>query len=88
MSEKPTKNGSKDPRKVRLLKDEHIMKLFGISQSCLYRWRQNGKLPFTKVGHTNYYVEHVILKMLYLRAGKLPNDDDIDNLDDWNDLVI
>ncbi len=89
MSENPIQNRAKDPRKVRLLKDEHIMELFGISKSCLYRWRINGFIPFKKIGHTNFYVEHVILKMLYLGAGKLPKElDEEDNLDDWNDLII
>ena len=74
MSKEPIYNGYKDPRKVRLLKDEHIRELFGISQSCLYQWRKKKEIPFFKIGSTNYYLEDVIIRMLYLRGGKLPKD--------------
>lgn len=76
MPTKPTKTGSKDLEKVRLLKDEDIKKLFGISQSCLYNWRKKKMIPHIKMGSVNYYLEDVILKMLYLRGGKLPDDFD------------
>jgi len=76
MPTQPTKTGSKDLEKVRLLKDENIKKLFGISQSCLYNWRKKKKIPYIKVGGINYYLEDVILKMLYLRGGRLPKDFD------------
>ncbi len=76
MSEKPTNNGSKDLKDVHLLRDEQILKHFGISRSCLYQWRKRKEIPFIKIGSTNYYIEEVIVKMLYLRAGRLPKDFD------------
>lgn len=76
MPRKPTETGSKDLENVRLLKDEHVKKLFGISQSCLYKWRKKKMIPHFKMGSVNYYLEDVILKMLYLRGGKLPEDFD------------
>lgn len=78
MSKKPIENGSKDLMKVRLLKDEQIRELFGISQSCLYQWRKRKQIPFIKLGSTNYYLEDVILKMLYLRGGRFSQDTDDD----------
>lgn len=74
MSKKPIQNRAKDLKDVRLLKDEQIMEHFGISRSCLYQWRKRKEIPFTKIGSTNYYIEEVIVKMLYLRGGRLPKD--------------
>tara|TARA_B100000949_G_C14195711_1_gene413747 strand:- start:602 stop:841 length:240 start_codon:yes stop_codon:yes gene_type:complete len=74
MRKEPTKERSKDLRQVRLVKDEQITELFGISKSCLYRWRKRGEIPFMKIGSTNFYLEDVILKMLYMRGGKLPDE--------------
>lgn len=79
MSKEPTKNGSKDPKKVRLLKDEEIRELFKISPSCLYRWRTNKIIPSFKMGNTNYYLEDIIHKMMYLRGGTIPEDYDEKN---------
>jgi hypothetical protein len=50
------------------------MDKFKISKSCLYRWRMSKKIPYFKIGSTNYYIEDVILKMLYLRGGQIPDD--------------
>lgn len=72
MSKKPKKDRSNGLEDVRLLRDERIMKHFGISRSCLYQWRRCKKIPYTKIGSTNYYIEEVILKMIYLRGGVLP----------------
>lgn len=80
MSKKLGKNGPQDLKNVRLLKDEHIKELFGISQSCVYQWRKKKLLPFIKMGSLNFYIEEVILKMLYLRGGNLP--DDVEELDE------
>lgn len=76
MSKQPTNNRPKGLKDVRLLKDEQIMKHFGISRSCLYQWRKRKEIPYTKIGSTNYYIEEVIVKMLYLRGGRLPEDFD------------
>ncbi len=76
MSKEPTKKGSKGLKHVRLLKDEHIIALFDISPSCLYRWRTNKIIPYFKMGNTNFYLEDIILKMMYLRGGKIPEDFD------------
>jgi len=75
MDKEPIKNGSKDLSRIRLLKDEQIIELFGISKSCLYRWRKKGEIPFMKIGSTHFYLEDVILKMLYMRGGRLPDDE-------------
>ena len=76
MSKKPTVKRSKDLKEVRLVNDEHIMKLFGVSKSCVYNWRKKKIIPFIKMGRVNYYLEDVILKMLYLRGGTLPEEYD------------
>ncbi|MCG2420092.1 helix-turn-helix domain-containing protein [Aequorivita sp. F47161] len=72
MSKKPKKNRSKDLADIHLLRDEDVMKLFGISRSCLYRWRQKGIIPFKKMGSINFYIKEVIVEMLYRTAGRLP----------------
>lgn len=72
MSKPPIINGSNDHRGTRLLKDEDVMALFRISQSSLYKWRTKKLIPYFKMGGTNYYLEDIIYKMLYLRGGKLP----------------
>jgi hypothetical protein len=74
MSKKPKINRSKALKDEHLLKDEQIRALFGISQSSLYKWRKNKQIPFFKMGGTNYYLEDVIIKMLYLRGGRLSDD--------------
>ena len=74
MSQTPTNYRSKDLKHVRLLKDEEIMEHFGISKSCLYRWRKRKKIPYFKIGSTNFYIEEVILKMVYLKGGNIPDD--------------
>lgn len=76
MSQQPTKNRSKDLCNVRLLLDKDLEDLFGVSKSCLYHWRKKKILPYIKMGSTNFYLEDVILKMLYLRGGRFKEDND------------
>jgi len=78
MSKQPINNRSRDLKDVHLLKDEQIMKYFGISRSCLYQWRKRKEIPYTKIGSTNYYIEEIIVKMLFLRGDRLPKDFDDD----------
>lgn len=82
MSKKPTNDRSIDLHDTCLLKDEHIMDLFGISKSCLYQWRKKKKIPFIKIGGLNFYIKEVILKMIYMRGGKLPKGYDEDDEND------
>ena len=67
---------SKDrPKKLKdlgLLKDEQVMEIFEISRSCVYQWRKKEVLPFIQLGSTHFYLEEVIIEMLYLRGGKIP----------------
>jgi predicted DNA-binding transcriptional regulator AlpA len=78
MSKKPKKDRSKDLEDIHLYRDEDVMKLFGISRSCLHRWRQKGIIPFKKMGSINFYIKEVILEMLYRTAGRIPDTDGTD----------
>ena len=53
---------------MALLKNEEVMEYFKISRSCLYQWRKKGKIPYIKIGTLNFYIEEVIIKMVYIRA--------------------
>ncbi|MBT0607980.1 helix-turn-helix domain-containing protein [Aequorivita echinoideorum] len=64
MSQKPTDGNESFGKKNRLLNDEELMTLFGVSKCSLYRWRKKEYLPFIKMGGTYYYSEKIINKMI------------------------
>ena len=55
---------------VTLLTDHDIAKLFKVSLSSVYRWREKELLPYFKMGGTCYYVQEVIVPLLLAKGSK------------------
>ena len=56
------------PQNVTLLTDHDIAKLFKVSLSTVYRWREQKLLPYFKMGVSSYYVQEVIVPLLLAKG--------------------
>lgn len=46
------------------LNSEQVKKLLGISHTTLQTWRDNGIIPFKKIGNKVFYLKSDVLKLL------------------------
>ena len=60
--------GNTYAQKVTLLTDHDIAKLFKVSLSTVYRWREQNLLPYFKMGVSSYYVQEVIVPLLLAKG--------------------
>ena len=63
---------------LKLLEDENellteadMMRIFHVDRVTLYRWRQKGILPSSKISRNVYYLKQVICNILLAKSGVL-----------------
>ncbi|MFC4230963.1 helix-turn-helix domain-containing protein [Parasediminibacterium paludis] len=51
----------------KLLSSEEVMQLFSISTTTLQKWRNDGKIPFTRIDNKIFYSKTEVLEALKTR---------------------
>lgn len=54
-----------------LLTEADMMRIFHVDRVTLYRWRQKGILPSSKISRNVYYLKQVICNILLAKSGVL-----------------
>jgi len=58
------------PNESKLMSDEELEKLLGVSKSTLYLWRRDGKLPYQRIGKRIFYKISDVEKAMGLTGEK------------------
>jgi len=54
----------KEIQQDKLLSSEEVMQLLGISTTTLQKWRNDGKIPFTRIDNKIFYSKAEVLQAL------------------------